>query len=429
MVRWSMTNGGNSGVTVEQVDRTFMRQLVEHFNVVWRQRSLRGLFGGLLLAGSAVSALVSLIPVFAVRELRADTADVGVYVTVVTLISIPIGLVAGRVTDQFADRRPFAVLATVWVFIGFVAVQFVGDFAGLLIVGVAFFTFVDTTNAQLLAYGREAVTGLPDSARPAIVSTLRTAYSFGYIVGPVVVAGLLALVDTRLSITAFGVLYLASALAYVRRRRSTPTRAPGDGRPDAPKNVAPAPPRPSHLYWIAAALILVTTAPVVRGSFLLLRATEDLAIPLAHMIAVLAIAPVAELVLMPLCGVAAGRWGTGRVVAAGAVVAVVEMLLLAVADRLWQLALLQLAGAFVIASVVGVGMALVQDLAGPRIGYGTSVFLATRAAGGVLGASVGGLIGARAGLGATFLAAAAASAIATVIIVLVNARGTRHART
>ncbi|HEY1176350.1 MAG TPA: MFS transporter, partial [Phytomonospora sp.] len=419
---------GNHGVSVNQAEQTFTRQLVEHFQVIRRQGDLRILFLGLLLAGSGVSALMALIPVFAVRELRADTADVGVYGTVVMLVSIPVGLIAGRLTDRLADRRLFAVPATLWVTAGFAAVQLVGDFTGLLVVGIAFFTFVDTTNAQLLAYGREAVAGLPGSAQPAIVSTLRTAYSFGYIVGPVVVAGLLALVDTRMGITAFGVLYLLSAVAYVRRRRAASASVPGTPSADTSAPAAPAP-RTSHLYWVAAALALVTTAPVVRGSFLLLRATEDLAIPLEHMIAVLAVAPIAELVLMPLCGVAAGRWGTGRLVAVGAAVAVAEMLLLAVADRLWQLALLQLAGAFVIASVVSVGMTLVQDLAGPRIGYGTSVFLATRAAGGVLGASVGGLIGAKAGLGATFLAAAGASALATVVLVVVDAcrRGTTRA--
>ncbi|MBB6032656.1 negative regulator of sigma E activity [Phytomonospora endophytica] len=58
-----------------------------------------------------------------------------------------------------------------------------------------------------------------------------------------------------------------------------------------------------------------------------------LAIPLEHMIAVLAVAPVAEPVLMPPVRAAVGRWGTGRVDATGAAAAVATVIIVLAAVR------------------------------------------------------------------------------------------------
>ncbi|MDQ2587928.1 MFS transporter [Saccharothrix yanglingensis] len=90
-------------------------------------------------------------------------------------------------------------------------------------------------------------------------------------------------------------------------------------------------------------------------------ATTEAGLPLTQILPVLGVAPLVEVVLIPICGVAAARWGSDRVVLGGCVASGAGMTLLAHVNQVWQLALLQVLGAFAVACLVSVGMAAVQE--------------------------------------------------------------------
>ncbi|MFT7835889.1 MFS transporter [Saccharothrix sp. BKS2] len=158
---------------------------------------------------------------------------------------------------------------------------------------------------------------------------------------------------------------------------------------------------------------------------------EGAGLPLARVLLVLGVAPPAEVVLIPVCGVAATRWGPDRVVLGGCVAAGVEVVLPAHVDRVWQLALLQVLGAVAVACLANVGMAAVRERFPRRDAFGTGVFVAARSVAGLLGNGAGGLLGSAFGLRWVFLAAAVCSFLAAGLCALVVARPRRpvHGRT
>lgn len=401
---------------------SFVRQLGRELSTVRGTAGLRKLCLALLAAGSGVSVLFALVPVLIVTELGADTRDVGLYISLVTLASIPMALLTGHWSERISRPHRLAVALTCWTGCGFVAVGLAPGYPALIVAGLLFMTLLDSSNAQLLASSRLAVSRLSPASETATMSTVRSAYSLGYVAGPLAAAVLLAVLDVRTALVVSGCVYVTSALVY----RSVPSRDRAPRRAEAADR-GPRPTGPGRpLALTATGLALVFVAPVLRAAFLLLYATGELGIPLDRMVVVLAIAPLAEFVLMPAAGVAADRWGCRTVVLAGGALAAVEMSLLALSTELWQLAALQLVGAGVLACAVGVGMTYAQDLAPARTRFGTSVFLAARAAGGVIGSGAGGLAAHALGFQGMFAAGAVLAGAGTALVAAAQPRRLRQ---
>lgn len=398
-----------------------------------RSPELRTLHGSVLVSGTSISSYMVLVPVFATQTLAVTTTELGLYFALAAIVAVPAGLTAGSLCDDPVLRRRVIVFAVSWVSLGLLGVAAAQGFGWLLLAGVMFLSVMDIANGQTLALGRELIATRPSGDQTAMLGSLRAAYSLGYVVGPLVTSGLLLVTGVRVSILVFGLFYLLSMSAAVKLRSSA-EGAPRHTGTGTCRVVACARRGPAGVIGLGFTLLLVV--PTVRAAYLSILAIEELGAELEEVAPLLAIAPLAEVVLMPLFGAAAGVTGTRPVVLTGCALAVAEMALLACVTALWQVALLQLVGAAVLASVIGVGLPLVQDMTG-RFGFGASVFFAARSLGTVVGGMGGGLIAGSWGLRATFGTAAAVACAGTFLVTFATraprstggrGRGLRHRR-
>ncbi|MEO3972405.1 MFS transporter [Streptomyces sp. CAU 1734] len=354
--------------------------------------------------GVASSIMFTLIPVFIIEVLGERNLWIGGYFTAVTLTSIPITLLLGRLADRTAHKKMLGLITTAWVTAGCVLFLFIDSIGWLVAVGIAFLSLFEALNAQIFAIGRSSAASEPEEI--AVTTSMRTAYALGYVMGPMVGAALTALLGIRPAMVSCAAFFAASALVFcVKTSGPRGTTAAGAGVRSDPLD--------RRARFALLALCLTLTAPIVRSAFLVVLATSVLGIRLDQVLLILAIAPLAELFLIPICGSLAIRWGPPRIVLAGCAAAVFEMGCLALVTSLWQLALLQLVGAFVVATVISVGMAMVQGMFSGRTAFGTSAFLATRSVSSLLGNLGGGALAGAYGLRWTFAGAAALALIGT----------------
>jgi SET family sugar efflux transporter-like MFS transporter len=380
---------------------------------ILRQPGLSWSYLGILLAGSGASILFALLPVYAVRFLNAGPEQVGLYFTISTLVGIPATLVTGRLSDRSAHRRVFGCAILIWVAAGIVVASIVPTFTALMAVGVLMLSFVDSSNSQVLARGRSLLAHADGATATLAGSILRSGYSLGYVIGPLLAAIALGVGSARTALALSASVYLGALIGYLGPR-SSPSTSQRPAEPRLPGTVSK-----TRLAVTCLAFVPIMMAPVVRAAYLVLYATEDRHLTLSAVMQVIAIAPVAEIVLIPLCGAAAARLGQRAVIVTGAVAAAVEMGLISLATATWQLLLLQILGAFVLACQAGVGMAYLQDKLASQPGFGTSLYFASRAVASAVGAGLGGLVASAYGYHAVFLVAAAVAVLGAVALAVV----------
>lgn len=366
---------------------------------------------GVTLAGCGASILFALLPVYAVLVLDASPTQVGLYFTIATLGGIPVTLLTGILSDKFARPRIFALCILAWVTVGIVAAAVVPTFTALLFVGAFMLSFVDASNSQVLARGRSLLVGEDPRFATFAGSVLRSGYSLGYVVGPLLAAVALGFASPRSTILLSAFVYLGALLGHA---------GPAARRRVANQSVANFPAVSIlRLVLTCLAFIPVMTAPVVRAAYLALYATEARNLELSTVIRIVAVAPVAEIVLIPVCGAIGARLGHKVVIVMGAVVAAVEMFLTALAIAAWQFVVLQALGAFVLACQVSAGMTYLQGLLGTRPGLGTSLFFTSRAVASAVGAGLGGFIAGAFGYHSVFVVAAIFASIGVIALFLV----------
>lgn len=150
---------------------------------VWQHPEYRALLLIKLLSGIAVSSYVPLISLFLVQTLGVDYAAVGLFT--LTFLAAPIvGILVGRLSDRLPSRVPLILVIGVWAAVGRVVMSMAPDFGIALLVGVVFGAFSGVVNAQAFALLRDVVDRDGEEREATIASVVRTGYSLGWAIGP-----------------------------------------------------------------------------------------------------------------------------------------------------------------------------------------------------------------------------------------------------
>ncbi|MEV0647523.1 MFS transporter [Phytomonospora sp. NPDC050363] len=363
--------------------------VIQTYRDVLAQRHTRATFVCLIISGAAISGYVYALPVHLDATTTSGPRGIGLYFAAASLTAIPVTLVLGRYSDRVRSRGRLAAAGACWVAIGMIALNLVEGYVAVVVVGVVFISLIDFTNGQLLAVGRELVS-LPDHQASGVLTSLRSGYSLGYTIGPVLLGGIVLLLDTGAAFAIFGGVYAAAiGIAMLR----TPAGRGPAREASHPETASRPRVTRVRLYVTGAGLALLLTAPILKTAYLGVFVIDELDMSFTSVAAIFGVTPIMELVFLPLCGTAAVRWGPRRVVLSGGAVCVVSLLGVAVSTRLWHLIIFQIADAFVLAAAVGVAVSLVQDMSPGAIGFGTSVFQTARISGHLIGSTAGGIIG------------------------------------
>ncbi|MEV0647429.1 MFS transporter [Phytomonospora sp. NPDC050363] len=344
----------------------------------------------LTVTGAAGSAGMPLVPLFLSQELGASLAEVGV-LTVSGLLGVAVNLPVGRLSDRLRSRRPLMLVFASCMGLGWALLGFASSFwVAIGIYAVLLSAPFGTLNAQIFAALNDTMRERGESRPSTINTTLRGGYSFGYMLGPVLSTVLAASVGIR---AAFWIAVAAYALVVVLASRIRPGAGPRatDTGENGAKRTGILP-----LALFACGLSMVIVGDMLRDVYLPIYVVEYLhQSTVAFGVLIAAIAGL-EVVVFPLVGALADRFGIERVIVAALAIGVVAYAVLASSTQMWQVWLFRLLQVVLFAATIGLGLSYAQGLVPGRAGLASATFFsaqtAARPVSGLVGAAaVGGL--------------------------------------
>jgi SET family sugar efflux transporter-like MFS transporter len=362
-----------------------MRDRLAVLTVVWSKREYRAFLLIMVFLSLSTSATLPLVTLYLVNSLHVALSVVGVYFIGEALLGLILGLVVGRWSDRWHSRLPAMRLAATWVAVGWVVFALSPNAGLSLSVGLVFVSAGAITMGQAFAALHDVMVRDAESRPGFVNATVRTAFSLGFVLGPLLGSELAALVSFRAAFVVAGGLNLLCLVPLsglhipvsvgTERASSWPRHA---------QNTA-------LLYVFVGLCTLVLIGTALRITYLPIEVTKHLGGSIRQYGTVMAISPLAELITLPAAGLLAGRYGIGWLFRLGLAVATIEYLILSFSTALWQVYVTQAMDALVVAAVFGLGLTYAQQLSPGRAGLVSSTFGSAFGIATLLGNLIGGV--------------------------------------
>lgn len=314
-----------------------------------------------------------------------------------SLVGPLISVVTGRISDRLPSRYPLICFTAGWLALGWLLIAFAETFWFVILVGVLFFGFIGTLNAQIFAQLRDYLTERSFARQNQIVASVRTAYAAGWIVGPVLGSWVGLVIGLRELFVLTALLYLGSQVPLWSARTTR--------RPDEKRQGEPTGARTSAwpVFVFVGLCALAMCGDTLKFSFLPLFMREQLAAPSWLQGAVISTQPVLELLLIPAMGVLADRFGAARLLVVGACAGIIGNVLFTFGQSIFMLFVGQAFVSVLVASVLGLGVSVAQDLYPEGVGYASSIFFSGLGLSAALGGALGSIGVAQLGMPGVFI--------------------------
>lgn len=377
--------------------------------VIWRSRFYRAAVVSLFLAGIGISAANPQLTLFFVNDLGSSLGVAGLFY--LTNLAAPVvGFLVGRWSDQRPDRLSLFRIGGIIGTVGWVAMALSTHIWMPFVISVVALSFAGAASAQIYAAVRDELNRAPTGADNRVVTTVRMAFTLGWIVGPVLGSWFGTAFGLRALLVLSGVLMLAqlapfvglSALRYVEP--ASPEGQHAHGGPHAGVRTRAVLP----LFVFTGLCVVAICGDTIKFAYLPIYMANDLHLSPGLRGAVIAVQPFFELLLIPLFGVLAERFGAIRLVMVGVLLGMAGNACYALTSGVVGLFAAQILMAGMWAAVAGLGINVAQHLYPQGVGLASSTFLGSIP----VSSSFGGVIGA---IGVTQLGIPAVFFLPTVL--------------
>jgi SET family sugar efflux transporter-like MFS transporter len=395
-----------------------VRDRLAVLTVVWRKREYRAFLLIMVLLSLAVSSTLPLVTLYLVDNLRVSLPLVGLFFVAESLIGLILGLGVGRQSDRWHSRLPVMRMVAIWVAIGWLLFALSPYFWLDLLIGALFISVGSITMGQAFAALHDVMVRDAEPRPEFVNATVRTGFSLGFVLGPVIGSQLAAAVGFRAAfLVAAGLNLLCLAPLYgLTIPVSSEQREPSQQAPIQSTLM---------LFIFVGLCTFALIGDALRITYLPIDVTKHLGGSIGQYGTVVAISPLAELITVPAAGLLALKFGMGRLFTLGLLVATVEYVILSFNTALWQVYLTQAMDALVVAVVFGLGLTYAQQLAPGRAGLASSAFGSAFGIAVLVGNLIGGVSISLLGVPHIFLIPLATAAIALAAFLPLD-RSTTH---
>lgn len=358
-----------------------------------------------------MSSSVPLVALFITKDLKANISVPGLYVLVTSLAGLTMRVTTGRLSDRLPSRLPLIRASALCVTCGWTLISLSTSTWMVIIVGAIFFGLGSLLTAQLFAVLRDIMDRDNEVKDGTISAIIRAFFSIGWILGPVLGSSLAAVISFRATFLVAAFLNLCT-LVPLRALRVPITKSISENNDR----------RTSSFYLTLFAVIcaLVMSGDIIKSIYLSIYVVNGLKQSLAVFGTIVAIGPIAEVVMLPVAGILADRVGLGRIMSSGLLVAVAEYILLAKSTEVWELYLTQVMHAWVIAVILGLGVTYAQRLTPGKPGLASSMFFSGQSLAAIVGSATGSILVKTLGVPSIFFVPGAICAGAWCIFVLLD---------
>lgn len=350
---------------------------------VWASPFFRAATLSLFLAGVGLSAMAPQLTLFLTEDLGASLSVASLYY--LTSLAAPVaGFVIGHRSDRRPDRLPLLRVCAVVGAGGWLAMAAATQLWVPFVISLVALSVSSATGALLFAAVRDELTRNPTPADNRVVSTVRLAYTVGWVVGPLWGSWFGGVAGLRWLLVSTALLTLGQIVPLVGRRvaRHVVTAPLGLGGGTDRRAMLP-------LLLFAGLCALAISGDTVKFSFLPIYMERDLGTADTTRGAVMAIQPAFELLLMPLFALWADRIGPWRIVVGGMAMGVAANLTFALSDGVAGLFAGQLLMAAVWAALAGLGVSVAQRLYPQGVGVASTTFFSALPVASTIGALTG----------------------------------------
>jgi SET family sugar efflux transporter-like MFS transporter len=330
-----------------------------------------------------------------------NTVYVGAFATALSCTEIVTSVGLGRLSDRF-PRPYFLAVVNAWISAGLLLVGTLDQLWLIFVVGVGFLGCFNLSAAQLMAMSAGSLDASAER-RVEALTRLRSGYSFGYVVGPLIAAILLSKLSPAMVLACMSFTYVSGALVVLvaqRRRSAQLPRKVTAGDHGALDDSSTT--RPIVMVAILAGLCLTLPSTAIQSTYGMIYAVREIGVSPGNLAPIFAVGPALELILIPAAAYLVARLGGLAVLGIGGIAASIGLVILASADNLAMFGVAQCLNATVIACIVGVGPGVVQQYGGRGLGFSSSLFFAARTAGALLGSGGFGFLSGATGLRSAF---------------------------
>ncbi len=363
--------------------------------LIWGSRFYRAAVISLFLAGIGISATNPQLTLFFVNDLGASLPVAGLFY--LTNLAAPVvGFWIGRWSDRRPDRLSLFRVGGIIGAVGWIAMALSTHIWMPFVISVVALSVAGAASAQIYAAVRDELNRTPTGADNRVVTTVRMAFTLGWIVGPVLGSWFGTVFGLRALLACSGALMLAQLVPFVGMR--VPRFVPEPVEVHQPDQDRETPPTVEHLtdrraliplFAFTGLCIVAISGDTIKFAYLPIYMANDLHLPASVRGAVIAIQPFVELLLIPLFGVLAERFGAMRLVMVGAVLGMAGNACYALTSGVLGLFAAQTLMAGLWAAVAGLGINVAQHLYPRGVGLASSTFLGSIP----VASSVGGVVG------------------------------------
>ncbi len=384
-------------------------------HVVLQNRLYRGSTIALFLSGLGTSAAAPQIAQFLVRDLGSSLTVAGLYY--LTNLTAPIaGYLIGRRSDRTGRRLGLFRLSAVAGALGWLAIAFSTQLWMPFVISAVILGFAGSAASQLFAAIHDELAAHPTPNGDGVVSIVRMALTFGWVIGPVAGSYLAAQSSLRVMLVATAACTLAQLVPLVGLREDAGPAGVPPPRAHVPLRAM------TPLLAFTGLFILVYAGEPIKYAYLPIYMNEQLHFPAALSGAIIGIQPLVELALMPVAVVVARRMGMIPLMAIGALFGVAANLLFATTGTAAGLFAGQVLMGGVWGVFAGLGIIVAQRLLPTAIATASAIFITAPALSSALGGLVGGVGAGTIGLPLVFVIPAAFALIASIGLVALHRR-------
>lgn len=387
--------------------------------IVARTPFFRSAFLALFVAGVGFSGTLPQLTIFLTRDLGASVPVAGLYF--LTNLAAPVaGFAIGSLSDRARDRLVLVRVCAVVGGLGWLAMAAATRVWMPFVISAVALSIGGSTMAQLFAAVRDELNRQPTAADGRVVSTVRMAFTAGWVVGPVLGSWFGGAFGMRPLLVATAVCAWAQLVPLGRQRvRRFEPPAPAAGTEPADGQVWR---RRTPLLVFTGLSVLVMSGDAVKFAYLPIYMADQLHVSDELRGAVIAVQPLLEFLLMPLAAWLADRWGPLVVLCGAAGIAGVADVVYATSGGVGALFLGQGLTACAWAAIAALGVTVAQQLHPEGVGLASGVFLSAVTGAFAVGGIVGSLGVSRLGLPHIFFVPAVLAVLGTVGLALLARR-------
>ncbi|AJS58536.1 sugar efflux transporter [Paenibacillus sp. IHBB 10380] len=345
------------------------------------------LFLCMLLQGMGISLSAPFLSIYFTEQLGVSVGMFGIFLAVTLIAGIWISTLIGRRSDLGLNRKSVYLVSTLCNAMAFSGYLLIQDFT-ILFVYMTLFTALGAPGMpQLFAISREAVNKSNFTEHAFANSTLRSAFSLGFITGPLIGTLLIAAVGFKgIFSGTIGVFLLVALLIFLFLKSNTELKRSNaevkvkSFRLGQNRNIL-LPFLILILMYIAHWTSTLNTALFITNN--LGGTTSDVGL-------VSSICAALEIPFMIMLGLLSAKYSNRILMMCGAILGGVYYLVVIISGAMWQMLAAQIFLAVFVAVISAIGISYIQDLLPSMPGYASTLYSNSSTIGRLIGSLVGG---------------------------------------